>query len=331
MQINETIGIDVSKNVIDVCIHTVKLIEQFDNNNSGFSKLLKWVLKNTVYTLNETFFVFEHTGMYSDSLADYLNKKELNFSIISGLEIKRSLGLTRGKEDKVDAKRIALYAFRLREELVVSKILNSDLKQLKPMFSLRKKLVKQRSGYKATLKEQKRVYSKKEYKLIFEIQEKVIREFDKQIKKLEKEMREIILKNKELKSNFDLLNSIKGIGEKTAITMLIYTSNFTKFENSRKFASYCGVAPFPYLSGSSIRGRSKVSHLANKGIKSILNMCAINAIQYNSEIKAFYERRIKKGKSKMSTINIIRNKLISRMFAVINRQTPYVDTMKFVA
>ncbi|WP_231372780.1 transposase [Aureivirga sp. CE67] len=196
---------------------------------------------------------------------------------------------------------------------------------------MRKKLVKQRAGYKATLKEQKRVYSKKQYKLIFEIQEKVIREFNKQIEKLEKEMQEIILKNKQLKLNFYLLNSIKGVGEKTAITMLIFTDNFTKFESSRKFASYCGIAPFPHISGSSVRGKNKVSHLANKSIKSILNMCAINAIQYNPEIKAFYERRIKKGKNKMSTINIIRNKLISRMFAIIKRKTPYVDTMKFAA
>ncbi|WP_231372781.1 IS110 family transposase [Aureivirga sp. CE67] len=76
MQIKEIIGIDVSKKVIDVCIHTQKKIEQFDNNNSGFRKLLEWVSKNNIFSLKETFFVFEHTGMYSDSLADYLNKKK---------------------------------------------------------------------------------------------------------------------------------------------------------------------------------------------------------------------------------------------------------------
>jgi transposase len=113
--------------------------------------------------------------------------------------------------------------------------------------------------------------------------------------------------------------------------MIVYTDCFTKFNDWRKFASYCGIAPFPYQSGSSVKGRTKVSHLANKKIKALINMCAISAIQHNPEMKQYYQRRLEIGKNKMSTINIIRNKLISRVFAVIKRQTPYVDTMKFAA
>ncbi len=75
----------------------------------------------------------------------------------------------------------------------------------------------------------------------------------------------------------------------------------------------------------------KVSHLANKKLKAIINMCAISAIQHNPEMKRYYLKRVSQGKSKMSTINIIRNKLIARIFAVIKRQTPYVNTTKFVA
>ena len=114
-----------------------------------------------------------------------------------------------------------------------------------------------------------------------------------------------------------------------ATTMIIATENFSKFENWRKFASYCGIAPFPHQSGTSIKRGNHVSSLANKKIKSMIHMCAIVAIQHNAEMKKYYESRVEKGKSKMSTINIIRNKLIARIFAVINRQTPYVDTMKF--
>ena len=116
-----------------------------------------------------------------------------------------------------------------------------------------------------------------------------------------------------------------------ATTMIIATDNFQKFENWRKFASYCGVAPFPYQSGTSIKGRSKVSQIANKKIKALIHMCAINTIQHNPEMKIYYEKRLELGKNKMSTINIIRNKLIARIFAVIRRQTPYVDIMKFAS
>ncbi len=116
-----------------------------------------------------------------------------------------------------------------------------------------------------------------------------------------------------------------------ATTIIITTNNFKKFDNWRKFASYSGIAPFSYQSGTSIKGRTKVSHLANKKVKALIHLCAISAIQHNPEMKKYYLKRIKTGKSKMSTINIIRNKLIARVFAVIKRQTPYVDTMKFAA
>lgn len=153
----------------------------------------------------------------------------------------------------------------------------------------------------------------------------------KQIKCIENEIIQIIENECELQKSLNLILSIKGIGIQMATTMIIATENFTKFENWRKFASYCGVAPFPYQSGTSIRGRNKVSNLADKKIKSLIHMCAISAIQHNPEMKNYYLKRVEKGKNKMSTINIIRNKLLARIFAVINRQTPYVDTMKFAA
>ena len=112
---------------------------------------------------------------------------------------------------------------------------------------------------------------------------------------------------------------------------IVYTNNFTRFKTSRQFASYCGVAPFTNSSGTSLRGKTKVSNLANKKLKSLPDMSAKTAIQFSPEMKTFYERRQEMGKSKMSTINIIRNKIISRMFAVVKRQSPYVDLMKYAA
>ena len=197
------------------------------------------------------------------------------------------------------------------------------------MSSLRAKLVKQRAGYKACLKEQKSVYKSKDYQDIFDIQKSLIATFSKKIDKLEKHMIDIIKQDEQLKQTFDLITSVKGIGQVTAIEILISTENFTKFSTWRKYASYAGIAPFPYQSGSSIKGRNKVSNLANKRLKSLLNMCALVSIQWNPEMKLFYNNRIEQGKNKMSTLNIIRNKLVARIFAVVNRKTPYVDTFKY--
>lgn len=331
MKINETVGIDVSKSKIDVFIHSNKTFEIFENTNKDLRKMVKWTYKNSSFPKNEIMFVFEHTGLYSHKLAVYLSKENIQFSMVPGLAIKRSLGIVRGKDDKIDAKRIALYAYRLRDELEPYKIPSEKLMRLKNLLSLRDRLVKQRAGYKSSFKEQSGFLIKKENKILFETQEKMISYLTKQIDNVENEMDDIIRRDEQLNEMYKLINSIKGVGPQTTLFMIVYTNGFTKFKNWRKFASYCGIAPFPNSSGSSIKGRTKVSHLANKKIKSLFDLCAKSAIQHNREMKNYYERRIEKGKSKMSTINVIRNKLLSRIFAVVERKTPYVNFMKYAA
>ena len=331
MKTKEIIGIDVSKLLIDACIHTKQIVFQFENTNEGFKKMMQWISSNTPFLSQEMIFVFENTGMYSHQLSLFLTKEKQSFFVASGLEIKRSIGIARGKDDQIDAKRIALYGYRLKEELKPSKLPEDRILRLKSLLSLRTKLNKQRAGFKATLKEQKAIYSNKDYKIIFDIQREMIANLSKQIDTINTAMQAIINDSSELKETYKLITSVKGIGMQTALVMIVFTDNFSKFENWRKFASYCGIAPFPYQSGTSIKGRTKVSHLANKKLKAIINMCAISAIQHNPEMKLYYQKRVLEGKSKMSTVNIIRNKLIARVFAVVKRQTPYVDILKYAA
>jgi transposase len=332
METKETIGIDVSKKTLDVHIHNKKMHRVFENCPKDIAKMIKWVLKNTDFDREEMMFTFEHTGLYSLQLSATLSELGMRYVAIPGLEIKRSLGLSRGKDDKVDAAKIALYAYRLREELESCQMPSEDLQSLKRLLSLRDRLVKQRAGYKASLKEEKRVLKQKDNKILLNAQEEMIGHFSKKIKKVEKEMDRIIKENRELDKIYGLVTSIKGVGPQTALYMIAYTQGFTKFENWRKFASYCGTAPFPNSSGTSIRGKTKVSHLANKKIKSLLDQCSKTALQHNPEIRQYYRRRVdEEGKNEMSTINVIRNKLLARIFAVVKRGTPYVDTLKYAA
>ena len=330
MKILDTVGIDVSKKTIDVVVHQSQAYSQFENSKKGFLKMLKWVYKNSNTPNNELLFVFEHTGLYSYSLSIFLNEKDINFSMVPGLEIKRSLGIARGKNDKVDAQKIARYAYRLRDEIQPTKLAGKDIEKLKRLLSLRERLVKQRAGYKTSVNEQKRVLLKKDNNILINTQEKMIKYLTKQISSIEKEINEIIDSNGTLKKQFTLITSITSVGVQTALFMIVYTEGFTKFTKYRKFASYSGIAPFTKLSGTSIRGRTKISNLANKKIKSLLDQCAKNAIIHNPEMKKYYNKRVEDGKNKMSTINIIRNKLLSRIFAVVQRETPYVNVHKFI-
>jgi len=331
MKIKETIGIDISKLTFDTRIYSNQKFKQFQNSSSGFKELISWVFKNTEIKKSETLFVFEHTGLYSLELSIFLEKKNISFSLVPGLEIKRSLGISRGKDDKVDASKIALYAYRLREEIEPTILPSKTLMSLKNLLSLRDRLVKQRAGYKTSYKEQHRVLNKKENKTLLETQKKMINYFTNQINSIQNEMEILVKKNEQLDQIYKLITSINGIGPQTALYMIVYTNGFTKFNTWRKFAAYCGTAPFPNSSGTSLIGRTKVSHLAYKKIKSLLDMCAKSAIQSNPEMKNYYQKRIEIGKNKMSTINIIRNKLLARIFAVVQRKSPYVDFMKYAA
>lgn len=332
MEIKETIGIDVSKKTVDVHIHKKSQHKVFDNNPKGLKEMIKWGLGNSGFSEKETMFVFEHTGHYSLQLSSLLSKRELMYAEVPGLEIKRSLGLSRGKDDKIDAAKIARYAYRLKEELEPTRALPENLQAIKRLLSLRDRLVKQRAGFKASLKEEKRVLEQKDNKILLDTQQQMIGLLSGKIEKIEKEMDRIIKTTQELEEIHQLITSIKGVGSQTALYMIVYTAGFTKFEKWRKFASYCGIAPFPNSSGTSIRGRTKVNHLANKKIKSLLDLCAKTALQYNPEIKQYYDRRTQEqGKNRMSTINVIRNKLLSRIFAVVQRGTPYVDTLKYAS
>jgi len=331
MKIKQTIGIDISKLTFDVRIHSNQCYRVFDNSLKGFRELIKWTDKNNPISKENTLYILEYTGIYSEEISLFFTKNNIPFSLISGLEIKKSLGISRGKDDKVDATKIALYGYRLRDEIKPSKLPSIAISKIKRLLTLRERLVKQRAGHKSILKEQKRVYFKKENKLLFEIQEKTIKFLTKQIKNIELEMKQIIKENQELNQQYKLVVSVKGIGDQTALFMIVTTNGFTKFKTWRKYASYCGIAPFPNTSGTSIMGKTKVSNLANKKLKSLFDLCAKSAIQNNPEMKIYYHKRVEQGKNKMSTINIIRCKLMARAFATVNRQTPYVNTLKFVA
>ncbi len=329
MEIKEVIGIDVSKLTLDCRIHKSQEFKTFDNDLGGIMKMIRWSLKKSGMDRNNLLFVLEHTGLYSDHLVRLLEQEDCLMNIVSGLEIKRSLGIIRGKDDRADAKRIALYGYRTREEALPSRIPGSTLTRLKRLMSMRKKLVGQRAGHMAALREQKRVLE--EDSLLFWVQEDIINLLSWRINDLEREMDKLILGDLELKRMLALLTGIKGIGKVTARFMIVYTVGFTSFTTWRKFASYCGIAPFPHSSGTSVRGRNKVSRLANREGKALLHQCSLSAVKCNPELKAYYERRLEIGKSKMSTLNIIRNKSVARAFAVVARGTPYVNTMGYVS
>jgi transposase len=323
METKEIVGIDFSKETFDVFIETSRKHMVFRNGDYGFKQFVKWLHLSLGEDLRCVHIVMEHTGIYSFLFEKFLHQDNICFSKVSGLKIKKSAGLVRGKSDKIDAKMIARYGCEKRKELKLQKPSSEAVLQLKNLLSLRDKMVRDRAGYIARWNEQKQFLDLSMKDILIQAQQAVIRIFDKQIEKVEEEIETIIKSDEALHQNFKLLKSITGVGMVTATYLIAFTENFTAFETSRQFACYSGIAPFPYESGISVKAKTKVSVYGYKKLKTLLHLCALSAMKHNPEIKEYYERRTVQGKNKMSTLNIIRNKILSRMFAVVARKSEY--------
>jgi transposase len=328
------VGIDVSKLTMDVTIlyvyeHTTKTeYYKIDNKEKSIAQFVK--KKLAAYVPEQILFCFENTGIYSLPLTYYLNDNKLLYWQVPALEIKRSKGISRGKNDKIDSEDIAFYAYSHMHKLRLSSMSAKAIQQLRLLFTEREKLLKSLATFERT-SENKNFVSKEVFNTVASINKQVINQLKKALKSIEKEMIAVIDSEDKLNLQYKLITSIPGIGMQTAIYLIIATKGFDSFENWRQLACYAGVAPFPYQSGTSIRGRTKVHPLADKKLKSLLNMCAICAVRHDKELKTYYERKVKEEKNKMLVINNVRCKLLARVFAVINRKTPFVNTLKFAA
>lgn len=321
MKINHIIGADISKKSIDLFCHGLHEHLKIKNDVSGFKKMQLWLTKLEFVT-KDLVIVMEHTGYYSYHFEAFLHQNQVRFCKVSALAIKKSLGLVRGKTDKIDAGRIARYGYEKQDMLRMEMPVNATLHRLQIINSTRSLLVKQRSSLMCSVKEYRVILDEKDPIILGQL--KLIRELTDQIRSLEKNMKELLIKPGPIAENFRLLIGIKGIGLIVAIATLIKTNNFTRFKNRKKFSCFCGSAPFEYSSGTSIKKKTRISFLADKSMKTLLTQSAKTAIQHDKELKEYYERRTQMGKSKKSTINVVRNKLIHRMFAVIKRQTPFI-------
>lgn len=329
-KVKETVGIDVSKLTLDVHLHKASLHQQFSNDAVGFKKILSWV-KSKGLKQDDLLFCFEHTGWYCILLGYFLHNKGMDYCCVNPTEIKRSMGLKRGKSDKADAKEIAYYAWLRREDLKTTIPPATNLIELQRMMSLREQFVKQAVSLKNLRSGMEQLTGNNSQDLsILSIIES-IEHLEGQARKIEKAMEILIKSDDDMLINYKLSKTVKGVGLVLAIQMLLHTHNYSRFESWRQFSSYCGLVPFPYQSGTSINGKLKIHPIADRKMKSLLSMSAISAIQHDKELKMYYAKRVAEGKPKMLVLNIIRNKLVSRIFATVNRGTPFVELNQFVA
>ncbi|WP_426668270.1 IS110 family transposase [Mucilaginibacter sp. McL0603] len=323
---NVILGVDVSKLTLDVSSYELGQHIKIDNCSAGFKVFQKWCKTHNI-DLQETLIVMEYTGGYEYRFIQFCEAFSISYCRVPGLEIKNSMGMTRGKSDEADSFRISKYGEQRIKDIEPSRPLDKTILILKQLLSFRKRLVRENAGLQSTLSERQHMYEIKTADTITRVSKAKMKSNTVYINQVEKQIMEIVKANDAMLLNYRIITSIKGIGKINAWMTIAYTENFTSFPDARTYAVYVGVLPFGHKSGTSVKGRTRVSKLANKELKQELNQAAKTAIAHDLELKAYAERKFK-NKCYPLVLNNVKFKLILRMFSLVKRGEMYVDNYK---
>ena len=321
------IGCDVSRATLDVAIYErgkdYRMFQhiQVPNTLEGFQAMRKW-LSTFGIKIQDSVIAMEHTGLYSMELAEWCHKKKITFVFLHPLDVKNAGARGRNKNDKADSQFIADYVYTMREKLSPSTPESPTIKRLRMLRNERQIVVRSRTAYLNFIKTMTDITAANRVK-------KTIEQLNAQIKGIEAQIKSIIESEEDLLKNYNLLTSIPGIGMINAVMTIIATANFTRFQTARQYAKYSCVSPLTNQSGTSVRSGNHVSKAGHNEIKAILTEGARSAIHCDANLKAYYERKRAEGKPHGCVLNAVKFKLICRMFAVIKRQSPYVNTDKY--
>lgn len=320
------IGIDIAKETLDWAVYSqqgLQLSTHTANTLAGIKAALAEFKALPDWNPQQAVFCMEHTGIYNAHLLELLYELKLPIWLESSLQIKQAGGMQRGKTDKVDAQRIAQYAYRFRDQMRLWQPPREVMQKLTFLSNTRQRLNQAYNLLAVPVAEQDTFVNRSLQKALRGNVKKSLMALKEEQKAVELQITQLIETDARLKELFDLMVSVPGIGPVIATELLITTNEMQTISDPKKLACHAGVAPFEYRSGSSIRGKTRVSHQARKRLKSLIHMGSMSAIQVKGDLQDYYQRKIKEGKHTMLVLNAVRNKLIHRVCAVVRRGEKY--------
>lgn len=314
MAVTAVVGIDVSKNKLDVVLRMNGKAKSkaLKNNVEGFQELIDWLHKQKVEP-ETVHFCMEATGVYSEPAALWLHDAGLAASVVNPSLIK-GFGQAeniRNKNDQIDAALIARFCESRRPELFVpppkeQRLLKGWGDRLLALKDIRQQ-------------EQNRIEAHTfagETELAASIQEHVTW-LDKKIAELEKEIDDHIDRHPSLKNDAELMTSIPGIGRATAAKMLGHLGDIRRFSSAKALAAFIGLSPKQRSSGTSVRGRTTMSRIGSNTLRSALYMPGWVASRHNPLLKTFAERLRANGMATKAVTGAVMRKLVHLIYGVI--------------
>ena len=329
----QVVGIDIGKDSFYACYKikydnqqvVIKGTKSFDNTYKGFTLFLDWCEKRNKTREIKPIFVMEATGVYYEELAYFLNKKEKILSVQLAQKIKyfaKSCNL-KTKTDKVDSKMIA--EFGIEKNLTGTDLWTPPSKEFKLIRDLsreRSSLIKARTSAKLQLHAMRCSHDKNE--TVIDMKKEQIVFYEEQVKKTEEEIKDLVKKDKKLFEKIEKIQTIKGVGFITIITVLTEVNGFLLFKNIPQLVSYAGLDVVEKESGKFV-GKTKISRKGNAHLRTALYMPAISAIRYNEELRSFNDRVMKNKKIKKQGIVAVMRKILILIYTLWNTDQVYIE------
>ena len=311
-------GIDISHLVFDVTDSDGNY-HQFKNNVTGFKKFIKHLDR-------ASHCVMEATGYYHYQLAYYLQESSIKISVENPLAVKRfiQMKLSKIKTDKSDSKLICEYAkqvpLKLWQGNSKDQIECLQMTRLLSVYTKQSTMLKNKLHGEAVLGNPS--------KAVVCSLKRSLKQVKKELETIE--MKLLILVKQVHQDVLTRIKSIPGIGNKTAVMLVVLTDGFDRFNSASELCSYAGLTPIIRQSGSSVKGRSRISKIGNQKLRNLLFMCSFNACKYNKACREIYQRIVAKGKSKKLALIAVCNKLLKQAFAIAKSGLIYDDSYRSV-
>ena len=314
--LQSVLGIDVAKLKFNVCLlhEDGKLRHRvFPNTTAGFIELAVWLLK---YQVERVHACLEATGTYSEALATYLFEASHLVSLVNPAAIKSFAGaqLSRTKTDKADAELIA--RFCLTQQPGAWTPAAPEVRELQALVRRLDSLIEIHTA------ELNRLSSGGTSAAVQASIKSLIKSLEKEIKGTERLIKKQINNHPQLKAEAELLVSIPGIGEATTARLLAEI-NFQQYESARAVAAFAGLVPRLRQSGSSVRGRARLSKTGSPRIRRALYFPAVTAIRCSALMKAWAQGMRERGKCEMQIIGAVMRKLLHLAYGVLKSGKPY--------